>query len=107
MRKQLLITQIDRKKILEKQFHLNAIFLKNHICHLSTHKQSHYREVAQGGVSSRAIDCKNFANFFPKTQKRNYKRDIMQLFSADATIFLKMPLFCPQKQEKTLLKSCS
>ena len=43
------------KKIFEKLFHLNAIFLKSHICHLSTHKQSHCIEVAQGGVSSRAI----------------------------------------------------
>ena len=33
----------------------------------------------------------------------------MQLFSADATIFLKKInfLFCPQKVEKTTLKSCS
>ena len=33
----------------------------------------------------------------------------MQLFSADPTIFLKklQKIFCPQKVEKTTLKSCS
>ena len=31
----------------------------------------------------------------------------MQLFSADTTIFSKKIFFCPQKVEKTTLKSCS
>jgi hypothetical protein len=35
----------------------------------------------------------------------SYKRDIMQLFNADPTILLN--IFCPQKVEKTTLKSCS
>ena len=51
-------------------------------------RQSHYIEVAQGGVSSRAIQnwlwifSLLFAIFFNT-------RDIMQLISSDATMFLK------------------
>ena len=36
-----------------------------------------------------------------KLKNQNYKRDIMQLFSADATMFLKSHFFCSQKVEKT------
>ena len=76
--------------------------------------QSHYIEVTQGGVSSRA--GRNwlwiFSLFYAKkkkSKKKNYKRDIMQLFSADATIFLKILLifFCSWKHEKTALDICS
>ena len=46
----------------------------------------------------------------PKIQKINskkikYKRDTMQLFSADAIMFKKI-ICCPQKVEKPTLKSC-
>ena len=45
-------------------------------------------------VEQYTIDCENLAYFLPNEIKniyikKNYKRDIMQLFSADATMFLK------------------
>ena len=58
--------------------------------------QNHYIEVAQGSsLGQDRIDCeylaciqkKNWKNW--KNWKKNSKRDIMQLFSADATIFKK------------------
>ena len=59
--------------------------------------QSHYIEVAQGGVSSRAESKTQLivniyiVYFEPKKiqTKFSYKREIMQLFSTDATIFKK------------------
>ena len=58
----------------------------------NTHEQSHFIELAQWGVSNRekTIDCEYLTYFGPKQIKKLwkeiYKWDIMQLFSADATI---------------------
>ena len=52
--------------------------------------QKHYIKVVQGGVFSR--DCEYLAYFEPKTnikKIKSHKRDIMQLSSADATMFKK------------------
>ena len=54
-------------------------------------------KVAQRGVSSKAISTQLIVNIWPifcqknqiKTKFKIYKRDIMQLFSEDATTFLK------------------
>ena len=54
------------------------------------YEQSHYIKVVQGGVFSR--DCEYLAYFEPKTnikKIKSHKRDIMQLSSADATMFKK------------------
>jgi hypothetical protein len=43
-------------------------------------------------VEQYTIDCEYLAYFLPKKnseKNKNYKRDIMQLFSADATMFFK------------------
>ena len=69
-------------------------------------KQNHYIEVAQGGVFSRARH--NWLSIFSllwakkeskkKFKKNFYKREIMQPFSANATIFKrKIIKFCPWK----------
>ena len=63
-------------------------------------------------VEQHTIDCEYLSYLLPISfliQKKNYKVDIMQLFSADATMSLKKfeYLFCPQKQEKTIHKRCS
>ena len=64
------------------------------------YEQSHYVEVAQRGVSSRARH-NWFWIFSLFWAKKNYKRDIKQLFPADATVlFYKMFIFCPRKHEK-------
>ena len=40
-----------------------------------------------------------------KISKKNYKRDIMQLLSADAAILKKKKKICPQKLKKTTFKT--
>ena len=69
--------------------------------------QSHYIEVMQGGVFSRAKHnwLYIFSLFFGKKTKSKqnfYMRDIMQFFSSDATMFLEKfwIYFCPWKYEK-------
>ena len=76
--------------------------------------QSHYVEVAQGGVSSRAIHnwLWMFSLLLGRTKlKTNHQTDIMQLFSADTIIFLEklkkqIEINCPWKHEKMALKIC-
>ena len=64
-----------------------VFFTKDH-----GHDQSHYIEVVQGGISSRAIDCEYLAK---KKIKNIYKRDIMQLLSVATTIsFFKLKQAC-------------
>ena len=67
-------------------------------------------------VEQYTIDCEYLAyflpnkfNFFLKNQKSIFfKRDIMQLFSADGTMFFKeITFFAHKSMEKTSLKSCS
>ena len=48
--------------------------------------QSRYKEIVQGGVEQDKIDCV-YLFFAKKNEKQKYKRDIMQLYSADATMF--------------------
>jgi hypothetical protein len=56
--------------------------------------QSHYIEVAQVSlVEQYTIDCEYLAYFLPK----KLRRDDLQLFSADATIFLNFLFFLPMK----------
>ena len=60
--------------------------------HRNLSKQSHYIEVAQEGISSRAKHnwlwiFSPFWDKIKKNKKKNYKRFIMQLFSTNATIF--------------------
>ena len=75
-------------------------------CISSFYSSSHYIEVAQGGVFT--IDYEYLTYFEPKKKriKENpiffYKRDIMKLFSAEATMFLKnvQTFFLPMKTLK-------
>ena len=67
--------------------------------HNKDFNRSNYIDFAQGGISSRAIDnwLWMFSLFFAKKNSKHskkifYKRDIMQLFSADTTMFLKETL---------------
>ena len=65
--------------------------------------QSYYIEVAEWGASSRAIQnwlWIYLAYFLPK--KKFYKRDIMQLFSADASVLKKIKKnFAYENMKKT------
>ena len=63
--------------------------------------QSHYIEVAQVSlVEQYTIDCEYLAYFLPK----KLRRDDLQLFSADATIFLNFLFFFAHENMKNLKK---
>ena len=69
---------------------ISVLFSFHHVCH----DQSHYIKVAQGGVSRRHNWLWIFSIFWANKWKyikiKSFTKKIMQLFSEDATIFLKI-----------------